>query len=190
MRDDLQAREPIEQAGEDHARHRRAGLVRPPEGPPDLVLRTVLASRSRTTRRRDTGAARSADRAGPSRRTAAGTPARSIGLPRDVRENLDAARAEIGDGAIDLLQRRVGIVQRQRRDEAGKAIRIARRRAPPCRRWRGARGRRRRPGWRRPRSAAWQSTGSAGSPRTRPSRGIARRDRRASARRACACRCP
>src|ERR1700722_949017 len=39
MRDDLEIRPAIEHAGEHDARHRRAGFIGPPEGPPDFVFR-------------------------------------------------------------------------------------------------------------------------------------------------------
>ena len=40
----------------------------------------------------------------------------------DVRENLNARRPELADGPIDLPDRRIGIVHRQRRDERREAL--------------------------------------------------------------------
>ena len=46
--------------------------------------------------------------------------------PVEVREHLDAARPELVEGPARLVQRRLPIVVRQRRDEAGKPIRVVR----------------------------------------------------------------
>ena len=42
MGDDLQVGKLLQPAGEDEARHRNRGLIRPAERPPDVVLRTLL----------------------------------------------------------------------------------------------------------------------------------------------------
>jgi len=47
-------------------------------------------------------------------------------LAGDIGEDLHAARAEVFDRAINLGQRRVNIIHRQRRDEGGEMVGIFR----------------------------------------------------------------
>ena len=99
MRDDLELRQLVVDAGIDQPRHRRARLVGPAEDEPDLVLRLRLAG--------IVGEIGAADRMDPHRQVVLAPCAWKIGrncgaeerLAEHVGEDLDAARAELVDGA-------------------------------------------------------------------------------------------
>ena len=113
----------IEDAGEDEARHRHAGFVRPPERPPDLELRFRLArvvadvgAAIRVQPHRQVERRHALDERQVFRRVER--------LAVDVREELNAPGAQLGDRALDLAHRRIGIAKRQRGDESRKTIRM------------------------------------------------------------------
>ena len=129
VRDDAQVREFLEEGREHHARHGDARLERPAEHLPDLVFRFLLAD--------VVGA-----RAGPRRVH----PHRHAVLLRRALEHreelrlveraavhagadLHAARAELCDGAVHLLERRGNVVHGERGDERGEFLRPLRRHA-------------------------------------------------------------
>ena len=129
MRDDAKARELLEEGREHHARHGDARLERPSEHLPDLVFRFLLAD--------VVGA-----RAGPRRVH----PDRHVVLRRRALEHreelrlveraavhagadLHAARPELCDGAVHLLERRGNVVHGERGDECGEFLRPFRRHA-------------------------------------------------------------
>src|SRR5262245_14871324 len=47
------------------------------------------------------------------------------GLPGDIGEDLDATGAKLRDRSVDLRERSIDVVHGQRRDERGKAVRVA-----------------------------------------------------------------
>src|SRR5215207_5933680 len=114
--EDLETGVTIEHAVEDDAGHERRCLVRPAERPPDLVLRGGLAD--------VVGEALVAVGVRPHHPVALGhlrpegpQVRRVPRHARDARVDLDAQRAEVVDRTIDLVERRVQVVERQRGDE-------------------------------------------------------------------------
>ena len=108
----------------DQAPHRDRRLVRPAERPPHVELRARLA--------RVVGEGGRARRMHPDRQIALGHSIEDRAVlrrverpPRDVRVDLDTGRAEVVDRAVDLANRGVGIVHRQRGDEPGKALGVS-----------------------------------------------------------------
>ncbi len=121
MGDDLEIGQFIENARIDQPRHGRGGLVGPSEAEPDLGLGGLLAGVIRKVR--------AAHRMHEDRQVVLDHAAEDrpeFGqrerLARDIGEDLDAACAELIHGAIDLGERRVDIVQRQRRNEGREAV--------------------------------------------------------------------
>ena len=124
MADDLQGRQLVENAGIDQPRHAGGGLVRPAEAEPDLVLRRLLAGIVRKIR---AAHGMHPDRQVVRHHLLEDRPelGRAQRLAGDIGEHLDAARAEMRDRAVDLVEAGLDIVHRQRRDERRKAIRMA-----------------------------------------------------------------
>ena len=121
MRHDPDVRQAIEQPGEHEALHRHARLVGPAEGPPDFVFRLVL--------RRIVGERGAARRMQEYRAVQAirGLEQREEPLvverdPVDVREHLHANGFELDERALELGDALLRLIQRQRRDEAGKPV--------------------------------------------------------------------
>ena len=109
--------------GEDQPRHRRARVVRPAERPPDLELRSIL--------RLEVGHVGAAIGMEPDRQVVRRhrlEERQELGrrnrLAGDVREDLESARVQLVDGAMQFAERRIRIGERQRRDERGEAIGI------------------------------------------------------------------
>ena len=122
-RDDLQRRHLVEQPGIDQPRHAGRRLVRPAEGEPDFILRPLLG--------RVIGELRSAHRMHPDRQIELDHAfedrpefRRAERLAGDIGEHLDAPGAQVSHRAVDLLQRGVDVVHRQRRDKGWKALRM------------------------------------------------------------------
>ena len=124
--DDAHIRQPVEQPREHDARHRHARFVRPSQHLPDLELGLLLV-----------------DVVGARRRPRGMHPDRKMVLARhalehreefrlveraavDAGENLHAARAELADCAIHLLQRRRHVVHGQGCDKRRELPRPAR----------------------------------------------------------------
>jgi hypothetical protein len=121
MGDDLEVRVPLEEAGEDEPGHGDAGLVRPAQRPPDLVLRGVLGG--------VVGEARAAGGVHPDGQVPPGhlvehrAERRVVQRPpADVGEHLHAAGAEVVDRGGQLVERRVRVVHGQGGDERGEPV--------------------------------------------------------------------
>jgi hypothetical protein len=101
VREDPDVRQPIQQARKHQPLHGDARLVRPPERPPDLVLRLLLA---RVIGERGASRRVQQDRAlEPICRSEQREEALIVQWNAvDVREHLDAQRAEIPDRAFEL----------------------------------------------------------------------------------------
>ncbi len=129
-----------EQAREHDARHRDAGLERPAEHLPDLVLAISARRRSRRGLPAAPDASRSARRDGSSTRSNTGkNSGSSSGRPATLVQIWMPARAELADRAVHLLERRrrrCSSAAKRRRPETPRASAGT---SPPCRRSRRGR---------------------------------------------------
>ena len=121
---DLELRQLVKQARVDQARHAGGRLVGPTEREPDLVLRRTLG--------RVVGELRAAHRMDPDRqivRDHAGEDRTILGIAQrragHVGEDLDSLGAKLADGAVDLRERGLDVVHRQRCDERRETVRVA-----------------------------------------------------------------
>ena len=123
MRNDLDIRVLVEQAGHHDAPHRHARLVRPTERPPHVVPGAIL--------RRVVGELSGTRWVQPDRQIVLShlveqrLELRVVQRPAvDVREYLYALGPQVLDRPVGLLQRSLDVVQRQRRHETRKPIRV------------------------------------------------------------------
>ena len=124
----LMPRQPIEQPREHQPLHRRARLVRPAERPPDLVFRFRLAGIVG-----EAGAARRvqqdrAVQAGRPSRTAAKNRSSSSGRPLTFEKSWTPSAPSAFTARSSSRDALVGMIERQRRDESRKPVRMRARR--------------------------------------------------------------
>ena len=123
-RDDLQVRQLVEHPRIDQPRHAGRGLVGPAEAEPDFVLAMPSRWRSRKIAAPRIGCTQTGEVV--LRHALEDRPEfrRRQRLAGDIGEDLDAAGAKLVDRAVDLGERGVDIVHRQRGDEGRKVIGI------------------------------------------------------------------
>ena len=123
-RDDLQVRQLVEQPGIDQPRQAGRCLVGPAEHEPDFVLGRLARWRSRENSAPRIGCTQTGEvvlRHALEDRPELRCRQRLAG---DIGEDLDAAGAKFVDGAVDLGERGLDIVHRQRGDEGREMIGI------------------------------------------------------------------
>ena len=125
MRDHLEGRESVEEPFEHDVRHGGARLVRPAEGPPDLVVALLFLL--------VVGKVGAARRVHPDGQIELGHQReqrqrirRSERRAQDIGEDLHADRAELAHRAFGLVEQPLRIVHRQRSDESREAARVLR----------------------------------------------------------------
>ena len=123
MQDYFQVRQFVEQSGKNQPRGAGRGLIGPAEAEPDFVLRLALAG--------VVGHLRSAHRMYPHRQVKLGhfpenrpVLRQAERLAQDVGEDLDAARTELADAAVNLLHAGINVIHRHRGDPCRKAVRV------------------------------------------------------------------